>query len=92
MVKKTPKQIAAIKKAKKTKSEDKTIKLAGMTQKQMLDAIKDNYGMGLIRYIKGQTGWSDREMYLRFTDDPVSFAEFSGEYGMLNYSGRGPDD
>ena len=89
MVKKTPRQIAANKK-RKAKNKDTSTKVASMTMKEMLSYIKDE--PGLYKYIKGRTGWTDKQMYIKFMDDPISYGEFKGEFDMMNYSGRGPDD
>lgn len=79
MVKKTPEQVAAIRKAKKAKDKDKSTKFAGM--KAFIDYIKE-FETTTYKYIKRNMGLSDKEIYLRFQQDvgdPIAFKQLTYE-------------
>ena len=66
MVKKTLKEVAAIRKRKQAKDKDKSTKFAGM--KAFIDYIKE-FETTTYKYIKRNMGLSDKEIYLRFQQD-----------------------
>ena len=79
MVKKTLKEVAAIKKRKQAKDKDKSTKFAGM--KAFIDYIKE-FETTTYKYIKRNMGLSDKEIYLRFQQDvgdPIAFKQLTYE-------------